>query len=182
MSSYDGRACPGTRSSKSHICVWVTETEWACAGNVEGRERWIPTVVEVLLDAGLLLQRPLHRKYPRHLANRLPVPPLVEPEQPHQELQEDQPSIQSTQLQPQDMTYCTAPDTTSTDADTTIIPGPSVRGRGIPRGRVTSARGRVVTATRAPTTAGESGVKKKAAMTPVERRKREVGNKSLVWI
>lgn len=76
------------------------------------------------------------------------------------------------------MTYCTAPDTTATEADTTVVPGPSSRGRGIPRGRATGTRGRAAVA-RAAVMSGEQGVKRKAAMTPVERRRREVCCRSL---
>ncbi|GHJ89411.1 hypothetical protein NliqN6_5813 [Naganishia liquefaciens] len=108
------------------------------------------------------------------------VPPLAEPEQPPPEIPEEQSTAQSTQVQPQDMTYCTVPDTTSTEADTTIIPGPSARGRGIPRGRTTSTRGRVVSGTRAPAATGEQGVRKKATMAPAERRKREAAVNAIV--
>ncbi|KAJ9111252.1 hypothetical protein QFC22_006552 [Naganishia vaughanmartiniae] len=85
-------------------------------------------------------------------------------------------------LQPQDMTYCTAPDVT-TEADTTIQAGPtSSRGRGIPRGRVVSGsnrgRGGAVSGRSVPVE-GQTG-RKKSPLTPIEKRKREAAVNAIV--
>lgn len=101
-----------------------------------------------------------------HLADLLSDIPPLEPALPQPEPTIDEPS---TTITPQDMTYCTAPDTTETEADVTIQAPISARGRGIPRGRGTSARGRAGVGAR---TAAPGG--KRAPANAVEKRKREV--------
>lgn len=102
-----------------------------------------------------------------HRANILPdLPPLeLAPPQPEPTIDE-----QSATIAPQDMTYCTAPDTTATEADVTVQATTSARGRGIPRGRGTSARGRTVVSARVAVAPGG----KKPPANAVEKRKREV--------
>jgi hypothetical protein len=75
------------------------------------------------------------------------------------------------------MTYCTAPDVT-TEVDTTIQAAPtSSRVRGIPRGRVVSGsnRGRGAVSGRSVPVESQTG-RKKSALTPIEKRKREVSS------
>ncbi|KAJ9097569.1 hypothetical protein QFC20_006144 [Naganishia adeliensis] len=109
-----------------------------------------------------------------HPADPSPDLPPLEPEQPTLEPIEEP----STTTAPQDMTYCTAPDTTATEADITIQAPTSGRGRGIPRGRTTtSARGRAPVGA-GTTTAVPGG--KKAPANAIERRKREAAVNAIV--
>ncbi|KAI5449592.1 DASH complex subunit dam1 [Naganishia albida] len=100
------------------------------------------------------------------------LPPL-EPAPPQPEPTIDE---QSATIAPQDMTYCTAPDTTATEADVTIQATTSARGRGIPRGRGTSARGRTVVSARVAVAPGG----KKPPANAVEKRKREAAVNAIV--
>ncbi|KAJ9095325.1 hypothetical protein QFC21_005691 [Naganishia friedmannii] len=97
-------------------------------------------------------------------------------------LEQSNNDVEQSYLQPQDMTYCTAPDVT-TEADTTIQAGPtSSRGRGIPRGRVVpgSNRGRGgAVSGRSVAVEGQAG-RKKIALTPIEKRKREAAVNAIV--